>query len=67
MPLASGGISAGDVLQMTSDGKDGYRVLEGHAGAGLALPSWVSAKDLSGATSLNYYQPRPWIYPGVVP
>ncbi|KAI0248419.1 glycoside hydrolase family 38 protein [Lactifluus subvellereus] len=47
VPLAGGGAGSGDVLQTTSDGKEGYVVLEGRAGGGLALPSQVSAKDLS--------------------
>ena len=49
VPLAGGATSSGDVLQTTSDGKEGYIVLEGRAGGGLALPCQVSAKDLSGA------------------
>jgi alpha-mannosidase len=46
VPLTSGGISSGDVLQTTSDGEEGYIVLEGGAGGGLALPSQISIKNL---------------------
>ena len=49
VPLTEGRISSGNVLQTTSDGKEGYVVLEGGAGGGLVLPSQLSAKDLSGA------------------
>jgi alpha-mannosidase len=49
VPLTEGRISSGSVLQMTSDGKEGYVVLEGGAGGGLVLPSQLSTKDLSGA------------------
>ena len=49
VPLAGGRISSGNVLQTTSDGKEGYVVLEGGAGGGLVLPSQISAKDLGGA------------------
>jgi len=49
VPLAEGRISSGNVLQTTSDGKEGYVVLEGGAGGGLVLPSQISAKDLGGA------------------
>jgi alpha-mannosidase len=56
VPLTIGGISSGDVLQTTSDGKEGYIVLEGGAGGGLALPSQISVKNLSGE-QLSYL---PW-------
>jgi alpha-mannosidase len=49
VPLAEGRVSSGNVLQTTSDGKEGYVVLEGGAGGGLVLPSQISAKDLGGA------------------
>ena len=48
VPLAGGRISSGNVSQTTSDGKEGYVVLEGGAGGGLVLPSQISAKDLGG-------------------
>jgi len=48
VPLAEGRISSGNVLQTTSDGKEGYVVLEGGAGGGLVLPSQIGAKDLGG-------------------
>jgi alpha-mannosidase len=48
VPLAAGGISLGDVLQTTSDGKEGYIVLEGGAGGGLALSSQINVKNLNG-------------------
>lgn len=49
VPLGERGISSGNVLlQKTSDGKEGYVVLESGAGGGLALPSQISAKDLNG-------------------
>jgi alpha-mannosidase len=49
VPLDDRGISSGNILlQKTSDGKEGYVVLESGAGGGLALPSQISAKDLNG-------------------
>ena len=49
VPLGEKGISSENVLlQKSSDGKEGYIVLEGGAGGGLALPSQISAKDLNG-------------------
>ena len=48
LPLG-GGISTGNVLQTTNDGKEGYVVLEGGPGGGLVLPSQISAQDLKGA------------------
>ena len=49
VPLGKAGISSEDVLlQKTSDGKEGYVVLEGGVGGGLVLPSQISAKDLIG-------------------
>jgi alpha-mannosidase len=49
VPLGERGISSGNILlQKTSDGKEGYIVLEGGAGGGLVLPSQISAKDLNG-------------------
>ncbi len=53
VPLGERGISSGNVLlQKTSDGKEGYVVLEGGAGGGLVLPSQISAQDLSGMQAL---------------
>jgi alpha-mannosidase len=49
LPLGERGISSGNVLlQKTSDGKEGYVILEGGAGGGLVLPSQISANDLNG-------------------
>jgi alpha-mannosidase len=49
VPLGERGISSGNILlQKTSDGKEGYVVLEGGAGGGLVQPSQISAKDLNG-------------------
>ncbi|KAH9037516.1 glycoside hydrolase family 38 protein [Lactarius pseudohatsudake] len=50
VPLG-GGLSTENVLQTTSDGKEGYVVLEGGPGGGLVLPSQISAKDLKGVTA----------------
>jgi len=50
VPLG-GGSSTGNVLQTTSDGKEGYIVLEGGLGGGLVLPSQISAQDLKGVTA----------------
>lgn len=57
VPLGEGGISSGNILlQKTSDGKEGYVVLEGGVGGGLALHSQISAKDLNGTqTPLRCY------------
>ncbi|KAH9958794.1 hypothetical protein BGW80DRAFT_1256743 [Lactifluus volemus] len=44
VPLAGGGISLGDVLQTTSDGKEGYIVLEGGAGGGLPCRASVGSE-----------------------
>jgi alpha-mannosidase len=52
VPLAGGRISSGNVLQTTSDGQEGFVVLEGGAGGGLVLPSQIGAKDLGGAQPL---------------
>jgi len=53
VPLGERGISSGNVLlQKTSDGKEGYVILEGGAGGGLVLPSQISAKDLNGMRTL---------------
>ena len=52
VPLAEGRISSGNVLQTTSDCKEGFVILEGGAGGGLVMPSQVSAKDLGGAQAL---------------
>jgi alpha-mannosidase len=55
VPLGERGISSGNILlQKTSDGKEGYVVLEGGAGGGLVLPSQISAKDLSGTQPYSY-------------
>ena len=48
VPLG-GGTSTGNVLQTTSDGKEGYVVLEGGPGGGIILPSQISSQDLKGA------------------
>lgn len=51
VPLGERGITSRDVLlQKTSDGKEGYVVLEGGAGGGLVLPSQISVKDLNDVT-----------------
>ena len=50
VPLVAG-LSTGNVLQTTSDGKEGYVVLDGGSGGGLVLPSQISAQDLKGAPS----------------
>jgi hypothetical protein len=63
VPLGERGISSGNaLLQKTSDGKEGYVVLECGAGGGLVLPSQISAKDLNGtqtpgacATLVDFY------------
>lgn len=47
VPLG-GEINNASVLQTTSEGKEGYVVLEGFAGGGLVLPSQISAQDLKG-------------------
>jgi alpha-mannosidase len=47
VPLAC----TGNVLQTTSDGKEGYVVLEGGPGGGLVLPSQIGAQDLKGVTA----------------
>jgi hypothetical protein len=52
VPLAKGRVSSGNVLQMTSDGKEGYVVLESGVGSGLDLPSQISVEDLGGAQAL---------------
>ena len=52
VPLAKGGISSGDVLQTTNEGKEGYVVLEGGAGGGLILPSQIGVRDFGGAQTL---------------
>jgi alpha-mannosidase len=56
VPLGERGISSGNILlQKTTDGKEGYVVLESGVGGGLALPSQISAKDLNGTrTPLRY-------------
>jgi alpha-mannosidase len=54
VPLGERGLSSGNILlQKTSDGKEGYVVLEGGAGGGLVLPSQISAKDLNGTQTLR--------------
>ena len=53
VPLGKGGVGSENVLlQTTSDGKEGYVILEGGTGGGLVLPSQISAKDLTGAYTL---------------
>lgn len=54
VPLG-GDINSRNVLQTTSDGKEGYVVFEGGPGGGLVLPSQISAQDLNGAPF-----PRRW-------
>ncbi|KAI9508062.1 glycosyl hydrolases family 38 N-terminal domain-containing protein [Russula earlei] len=49
-PFARRGISSSNVLQSTSDGKEGYVILEGGTGGGLVLPSQISPKDLGDVT-----------------
>ncbi|KAI0293181.1 glycosyl hydrolases family 38 N-terminal domain-containing protein [Multifurca ochricompacta] len=44
------GISARDVLQTTSDGKEGYVVFEGGAGGGLVAPGNANFKGLNDVT-----------------
>ena len=43
--------TAANVLQTTSDGKEGYVVMEGGPGGGLVLPSQISTHDLKGVTA----------------
>ena len=60
-----GGISNGNVLQTTSDGKEGYVVLEGGPGGGLVLPSQISAQDLKGAPFPHYWSILAYFTTGV--
>ena len=60
-----GGISNGNVLQTTSDGKEGYVVLEGGPGGGLVLPSQISAQDLKGALFPHYWSMLTYFTTGV--
>jgi alpha-mannosidase len=53
VPFAEGMTSSGNVLQTTSDGKEGYVILEGGAGGGLVLPSQISPKELGGAQAFS--------------
>jgi hypothetical protein len=53
VPFTEGRTSSGKVLQMTSDGKEGYVILEGGVGGGLVLPSQISPKDLSAAQAFS--------------
>ena len=53
VPLAEGRTSSGNVLQTTSDGKEGYVILEGGVGGGLVLPSQISPKELGGAQAFS--------------
>lgn len=43
--------STANVLQATSDEKEGYVVMEGGPGGGLVLPSQISVQDLKGVTA----------------
>ena len=43
--------STANVLQTTSDGKEGYVVMEGGPGGGLVLQSQISVQDLKGVTA----------------
>ena len=43
--------STANVLQATSDEKEGYVVMEGGPGGGLVLPSQISVQDLRGVTA----------------
>jgi hypothetical protein len=52
VPLSS---SSGNPLQ-TSDGKEGYAVMEGKPGGGLVLPSQISAQDLKGPPSRSFLE-----------
>ena len=53
VPLAEGRISSGDVLQTTSDGKEGHVALEGGASGVLFLPSQISEKGLRWCANLH--------------
>jgi len=49
VPLAEGRTGSGNVLQTTSNGKEGYVVIEGGADGRLILPCQIYAKELGGA------------------
>ena len=53
VPLAECRISSGDVLQTTSDGREGYVALEGGASGVLFLPSQISEKGLRWCANLH--------------
>jgi alpha-mannosidase len=53
VPFAEERTSSGNVLQTTSDGTEGYTILEGVVGGGLVFPSQISPKDLGGAQALS--------------
>jgi hypothetical protein len=53
VPFTEERTSSGNVLQTTSDGMEGYTILEGVTGGGLVLPSQISPKDLGGAQALS--------------
>ena len=53
VPFAEERTSSGNVLQTTSDGTEGYTILEGIVGGGLVFPSQISPKDLGGAQALS--------------
>ena len=53
VPFTEGRTSSGNVLQTTSDGKEGYVILEGGVGGGLVLPSQISPKELGGAQAFS--------------
>src|SRR6266704_4296998 len=48
VPLAEGRTGSGNVLQTTSNGKEGYVVIEGGADGRLILPCQIYAKELGG-------------------
>ena len=49
VPLTKGRTGSGNVLQTTSNGKEGYVVIEGGADGRLILPCQIYAKELGGA------------------
>ena len=48
VPLAKGRTGSGNVLQMTSNGKEGYVIIEGGADSRRILPCQIYAKELGG-------------------
>jgi alpha-mannosidase len=61
MLLTKGRISSGNVLQMTSDGKEGYIFLEGSTGSGLILPSQISTQGPWQCTGPHSHSRSPWL------